>query len=290
MGATNVTNSSLIDNGVVPLAIQAVSDIGANSGPLLPMKILSDHRLAVGVVGPDLVSMNLADNADDVAAVATLARLGVVSRLTGWNETTASYDRLRATGDDVATEVPVSVGVLSVGSRTYGFDDYAEEWGRIGGIPEIGDNEANIVETKLITEDRGRVYNGDVEDGWDRNYGNAHITVLASAARTATVNSSDLVNPTGRGAHIILNVTSITASPSVVFRIQGKDELVNVYYDILVSTAVTTTGTTIFKIYPGIPQVPNLVANDILPRIFRVRAEHADADSITYSVSANTVI
>lgn len=125
---------------------------------------------------------------------------------------------------------------------------------------------------------------------WDRARGNFDATVLASAARTATVASADQTNYNGRGLHLVIDVTAITATPSVTFTIQGKDELSGEYYTILASAAITGTGTTVLRVFPGATAAGNTVANDILPRIWRVNAVHADSDSITYSVGASIIL
>lgn len=115
----------------------------------------------------------------------------------------------------------------------------------------------------------------------------AYTTVLASAARTATVASADQYNPDGwRGVHVVIDVTAITATPSVVFTVQGRDPVSGQYYTILASAAVTATGTTVLRIFPGATAAANTVANDCVPPIWRVNAVHGDADSITYTVSA----
>lgn len=119
---------------------------------------------------------------------------------------------------------------------------------------------------------------------------NAEATLLASAARTATVDSADQDNPEARGLHVIIDVTAISATPSIVAKIQGKDPASGKYHDILVGTAITATGTTVLKIYPGLPVVAGGVASDVLPKTWRLRMEHADADSITYSVGAGLVV
>jgi hypothetical protein len=125
---------------------------------------------------------------------------------------------------------------------------------------------------------------------FDRKRGNVNATVLASAARTATNNSADLTNYDGRGLHLVIDVTAASATPSVTFTIQGKDELSGKYYTLLVSAAITGVGTTVLKVYPGLTAAANLVASDILPRTWRVLATHADADSITYSVGASVIL
>lgn len=115
------------------------------------------------------------------------------------------------------------------------------------------------------------------------------LTVLASAARTATVASSDFVNPGYRGLHLIIDVTASADTPSVVFTIQGLSPLGSDYYTILASAAITGTGTTVLRVYPGLTAAANTVANDVLPHLWRVNAVHADADSITYSVAATLI-
>ena len=114
--------------------------------------------------------------------------------------------------------------------------------------------------------------------------------MLASAARTASVNTADHTNHGARGIHVIIDVTSITSSPSVVFTLQGLDTASGKYYDLLVSAAIVATGTTVLKLYPGITPVANGAANDILPRAFRVEVVHADTDSITYSLGFSALI
>lgn len=54
---------------------------------------------------------------------------------------------------------------------------------------------------------------------------NNSVTLLASAARTATVATADQPNPECRGVHVIIDVTAVTSTPSVVATIQGKDEV-----------------------------------------------------------------
>lgn len=125
---------------------------------------------------------------------------------------------------------------------------------------------------------------------WQRYSSNLEITVIASAPRTATTNGSDLSNFNCRGGHIIINVTSITASPSVVFTVQGKDAVSGAYYDLLTSAAIVATGTTALTVYPGAAVTANVSASNVLPKTWRVRAVHGDADSITYSVGGVLVL
>jgi hypothetical protein len=109
--------------------------------------------------------------------------------------------------------------------------------------------------------------------------------LLPLAARTATPTIADQSDPNAEGLHVIINVTAVTATPSVVPTLQGKGPL-GTYYDLLVGTAITATGTTVLKLGPGIAPVANGAAADYLPDIWRVVMTHGDADSITYSVTA----
>jgi hypothetical protein len=113
----------------------------------------------------------------------------------------------------------------------------------------------------------------------------SQITVLASAARTASVNSSDFTNPGARGVRVWIKVTAISATPSVVFTIAGKSSQGD-YYAILASAAVTGTGTTTLVVHPDIAASANAVANTVLPYQWRVQAVAGDADSMTYSIGA----
>lgn len=100
---------------------------------------------------------------------------------------------------------------------------------------------------------------------------NQCVTLLASAARTATVATGDQGNNDYRGVHV-------------------KDELSGAYYTILASAAIEATGTTVLRVFPGATNASNLVANDVLPSTWRVNFVHADTDSITYSAAAQLVV
>jgi len=118
-----------------------------------------------------------------------------------------------------------------------------------------------------------------------RNY---EFPFLQSAARTATPTKVNYLNHSARGVIVVIDVTAVTASPSVVFTIQGVDSTPATpkYWTILASAAITGTGTTVLRVYPGLTAGANLVASDVLPHEWTIDCVHADADSITYSVKA----
>lgn len=114
-------------------------------------------------------------------------------------------------------------------------------------------------------------------------------TVFASAARTATATSDTYTMDGARGLHVVIDVTAVTSTPSVVPTIDAFDPLSAKWYTLLTGAAITATGTTVLKIYPGIAASANVAASDIVPETFRVVMTHADTDSITYSVAAHLV-
>jgi hypothetical protein len=116
---------------------------------------------------------------------------------------------------------------------------------------------------------------------------NFNAEIMASASRTATTSSSDIKNSGHIGGHIIIDVTVLTAGASIVPTIQGKDSVSGKYYTLLTGVAITATGTTVYRIYPGIVAVTNLAISDILPSEFRVVMTAADTKAVTYSIGIN---
>lgn len=100
---------------------------------------------------------------------------------------------------------------------------------------------------------------------------NATLTALVLSNATASANGPDLENIGHKGAVVVIDVTSITGTtPTATFTLQGKDPASGKYYTILASSALNATGTTTLKVHPGLTAAANSVANDIVPRCFRV--------------------
>ena len=129
---------------------------------------------------------------------------------------------------------------------------------------------------------------------WDRQHGNTDITLLASAARTANTDSSDITNHNAKGIMIILDITvdavSVGLTPSILMKdpISGKD--VTIWTAAAASTGV---GTDIFLLYPGVLNADmdgGEAVSIALPRTFVLRITTADADEATYSVGASLIL
>jgi hypothetical protein len=117
---------------------------------------------------------------------------------------------------------------------------------------------------------------------------NFNAIALASEARTATT-TVDLHNSSGKGCHVIIDMTAVTATGSVTPTIQGLDKASGKYYTLLVGAAITGTGTTVLRVYPDLTAAANLIADDIVPGEFRISLAHANAVAMTYSVGVNIV-
>jgi hypothetical protein len=87
----------------------------------------------------------------------------------------------------------------------------------------------------------------------------------------------------------VIDCTSITSTPSVVFTIEGKDPASGKYHTILVSAAIVATGTTVLRVHPDLTAAANTVAKDMVPAVWRIKAVAADTDSITYSVGVSLI-
>lgn len=141
------------------------------------------------------------------------------------------------------------------------------------------------------------LYNGTT---WDRQRGNQEISVLGSAARTATTNSGDFTNYNWIGVLLAVNVTAETGTTTLSLKLQGKEAVSSNYYDIVDWGVVYNSATDAPTTTRAFVAHPGAIAADfigiggngtkgsgaILPRTWRCIVTHSDAGSMTYSVSA----
>lgn len=100
---------------------------------------------------------------------------------------------------------------------------------------------------------------------------NQNVTAMILSAASASVDGTDIDNLSGSGGVVVIDITAITGTtPTATFTVEGKDPLSGQYYPILVSSALSATGTTVLRIFPNLTASANAVANDVLPRTFRV--------------------
>jgi hypothetical protein len=143
---------------------------------------------------------------------------------------------------------------------------------------------SNILDVNGVAYTSQSVFTNLIE----RTTNNTNGTAFVSAVRTATVSSADIYNNFGKGIHIILDVTAVAIS-DIKMKIEGKDSVSGKYYTILESASVTTAVTNVYKVHPSLTASINLVANDFVPKIFRITMTHANVNATTYSVGYNLV-
>lgn len=127
------------------------------------------------------------------------------------------------------------------------------------------------------------------------NAGQQFVSLLPSAARTATPNQQQIAfNGDVDALVIVVNVTAVAATGSVTVDIEGVDTQSQGTYPILTATTtdvINTTngvGTYAFKVAQSIPAAVSArgsSANDLVPPVVRVTLTHSAATSFTYSVT-----
>lgn len=118
--------------------------------------------------------------------------------------------------------------------------------------------------------------------------GPTEYILAASAARTTnpTLTPAAFDNDPGAGGvQVIVNITSAGTGSINVF-VEGFDPASNAYFTILDSGALTTNQTKLLTVYPHVTDAANSKAGQPLTKRWRVRVNHNNANSMTYSVGA----
>ena len=133
----------------------------------------------------------------------------------------------------------------------------------------------------LFTHGAGLDFDGTT---WNRHRGNEEVTLLASAARTTTQTSADIVNYNGLGGLIVTLDMTVVGTGSVTVTINGKDSTSGKYRLLLTGAAVTTNVTNAYQVGPNMAAVANSVALAYLPRIIQIVVTANNANAASYSV------
>lgn len=112
---------------------------------------------------------------------------------------------------------------------------------------------------------------------------NQDTVLLASASRTTTQTSVDLVNPDGRALDVVLDMTTV-GTGSVTVTINYKDSASGKYILLLAGAAVTTNSTNRYRVHPNLTAAANSIAQDQLPEIFQIVVTANNANAAVYSV------
>ena len=112
--------------------------------------------------------------------------------------------------------------------------------------------------------------------------------LFKSTARTADETSAAQLNRNFRGILVVVDISVYPAAASVVPTLRYRDPITGKQVTLLAATALTATGTTVYLIGPDAASGEGITAavKTPLPRDWDLFMDHADADSITYQVSA----
>lgn len=160
------------------------------------------------------------------------------------------------------------------------------------GAPATINYPVNATGNEIYSNMIPRVYNRTTLDMLENN---VELTVLASAARVAGVNSADFVNFNARGLLLLVNVTvNPGGAETLGLQVQMKDPVSAAYQDLTLFTASTfATNPMLWCVYPGAVETAALTWFELqavpLPRTWRVRTQHSAAGSWTYSIGASYI-
>lgn len=118
------------------------------------------------------------------------------------------------------------------------------------------------------------------ETGWDRQRGNTTAALIA-AGTTNTQSNKAITNYNDRFLDIVLNITAATSTPTATVAISGTTAS-GYPFPILTGAAIVSTGTTVYRVGPGLTALTNLTANDLVPRNILVTV--TVTGSVTYGV------
>ncbi len=118
------------------------------------------------------------------------------------------------------------------------------------------------------------------------NYG-SYRTLYKVVAGTATpvVPTQKDYTSNRLGGHFVIDVTS-GSTLSLTPTIDGFDDVSGKWYNILTGAALTATGTTVLRVYPGVTPASNLAVSDVLPPTWRLVMTHGNANAADYTVTA----
>lgn len=132
---------------------------------------------------------------------------------------------------------------------------------------------------------------------FDRQRGNDEITVMASAARTASAQSADQTNYNHRGVLVALKVTvNPGGAETLIIAVTFKEPIGGAYRVMAVSAALFGAGGTgeyRILMYPGVAAASQEIDQTVgypLPRTWRVEITNSSTGSWTYSVSAMPIL
>jgi hypothetical protein len=290
-----LANGTITDTvGTVEMAGAGLSTVGIGVSGSWAGTLVAETTAGDGVWDP----VPLVDNTLGSAALSTTSNgnylLGVAGsltvrvRATAWTSGTATiYAEGTSAPAGVFLSRSIPTGLNSIG--TVGLNAGTNSIGKVdselAAAAALADAVANPTVPKVGAAEL--LYNGSA---WDRERGSVEATVLTSAARTATTNSSDQTNYNHNALLLFIDVSAINATPSVTPQLDFKDPVSSEYEPIwIANAALTAAGEYVYMFAlggSGSAGEYDEAVNILIPRTWRVTMTHADADAITYTVGS----
>lgn len=200
-----------------------------------------------------------------------------------------------------ADHQPATDRGLITNARLYGYN--GADWNRVQTgagrlqasiMPAVGVSDGGTAGLLADASGGNRVlanapnlYNGAT---WDRLRGNVEGTLLASAARTATTDSTIQTNHNAKGVLLFLNVSAWGGAGSLTVSVRGVDPVSAVAKTIATFTAVTAADLFPLSFFPGATAGASQAIAGVLPRSWWVRVTAADGTSHTYSLGYSLIV
>jgi hypothetical protein len=121
-------------------------------------------------------------------------------------------------------------------------------------------------------------------------YASQDLSALLSISGSSASSTQTATNQTNymcRGVIVVFNVTALTGT-NLTLTIQGVDGASGVAYTLLAGSAVTTTGTYVYVVYPGASGTGT--ASLPLPHTWNVKVVPSSVTSATYTVGASVIL
>ncbi len=268
--------------GVVQYVYDRVSDDLNRADAAADDSLIGDNLPAAGLVVFDRGGGAAGDwNRADAASDDTLSGDNILATgLMGFDPGVALWNRLRVASDDAVTREQVLLAVPGVYDRAAGDVNRADE-ANADALGPIG-----------IPASGSMLFNGTT---FDRQRNIVKKTLLTSAARTASVDSSTQTLYNAKGLMIFVNVTASAATPAVTPSLVCLDPVSAAEYVVWTAAAaitdVTGAGLYGYLISPSdVTAMPGGIVDEEFNGLpigdYILRMTAADADSLTYSVGA----
>lgn len=256
--------------------------VGSDTGSLDPTAstALADIKAGIDQLNLDSPVLGQATKANSVpvAIASDQDKLGV--NLYAQNATLGdTILKAPASGANLGTSGPLAIA-------PYLWSPGVSNWVAQRAARDLGDSYGGDNMTSI----GNHLYNATASAvSYDKFRNNHSVVAIASAARTAAINSADLVNHNAGAILVTIDITAVAVATTLTVAIKYKN-LTGKYVTLLISAALAGVGVYSLQVGRGLPDTTNLSANKVIPRNWRVEVTPSDANSVTYSVDFDYVL